>query len=578
MVDEQTKELQDYLIAIRKRKIGILTIAMTVLVISAALAFLLPPVYKSSAKILIEQQDIPQELVMSTVTSYAAERIQEIEARVMTRANLMEIVEKHNLYEDERKVETTEEILARMEEDVTLEILNAQILDPRTGRPSEATIAFSLSYGGENPQKVQRVANEIASLYLKENLISRTRQAEDASLFFQQETRRLGNLMAELGQKLAVFKTENASMLPEIQELNLQMLQRKESEISNLEARLNTLEEKRFYLTGQLGQIDPSNPAVQSAGQRLQLAEAEYASARARYSADHPDVQKLKREVDVLRREVGGADSSGAIAEQMAALRVELAQARQKYTPEHPDVIRLETKIASLNDELSYMQTRSEQDYYRSQPDNPAYITLQAQRAGVESEIKSAMQQRERLIAGIQELETSMLKAPQVEREYRALTREYDNAVSQYQETREKLSRADVARQLESESKGERFTLLEPPALPEEPVSPNRPAILALGFVLSLGSGLGFAFVADAISGAVRGARNVQRMLGAAPLAVIPYETIMTDEHKRKRFQKRSVLVGLLAIIAALLLMHFFVTPLDVLWFSFLRKFELLPS
>ncbi|MGB5517090.1 MAG: lipopolysaccharide biosynthesis protein, partial [Gammaproteobacteria bacterium] len=523
-------------------------------------------------------QDIPQELVMSTVTSYAAERIQEIEARVMTRANLMEIVEKHNLYEDERKVETTEEILARMEEDVTLEILNAQILDPRTGRPSEATIAFSLSYGGKNPQKVQRVANEIASLYLKENLVSRTRQAEDASLFFQQETRRLGNLMAELGQKLAVFKTENASMLPEIQELNLQMLQRKESEISNLEARLNTLEEKRFYLTGQLGQIDPSNPAVQSAGQRLQLAEAEYASARARYSADHPDVQKLKREVDVLRREVGGADSSGAIAEQMAALRVELAQARQKYTPEHPDVIRLETKIASLNDELSYMQTRSEQDYYRSQPDNPAYITLQAQRAGVESEIKSAMQQRERLIAGIQELEASMLKAPQVEREYRALTREYDNAVSQYQETREKLSRADVARQLESESKGERFTLLEPPALPEEPVSPNRPAILALGFVLSLGSGLGFAFVADAISGAVRGARNVQRMLGAAPLAVIPYETIMTDEHKRKRFQKRSVLVGLLAIIAALLLMHFFVTPLDVLWFSFLRKFELLPS
>ncbi|MGB5604363.1 MAG: Wzz/FepE/Etk N-terminal domain-containing protein [Gammaproteobacteria bacterium] len=578
MVEEQTKELQDYLIAIRKRKIGILTIAMTVLVISAALAFLLPPVYQSSAKILIEQQDIPQELVMSTVTSYAAERIQEIEARVMTRANLMEIVEKHNLYEDERKVETTEEILARMEKDVTLEILSAEVVDPRTGRPSEATIAFSLSYDGENPQKVQRVANEIASLYLKENLISRTRQAEDASLFFQQETRRLGNLMAELGQKLAVFKTENASMLPEIQELNLQMLQRKESEISNLEARLNTLEEKRFYLTGQLGQIDPSNPAVQSAGQRLQLAEAEYASARARYSADHPDVQKLKREVDVLRREVGGADSSGAIAEQMAALRVELAQARQKYTPEHPDVIRLETKIASLNDELSYMQTRSEQDYYRSQPDNPAYITLQAQRAGVESEIKSAMQQRERLIAGIQELEASMLKAPQVEREYRALTREYDNAVSQYQETREKLSRADVARQLESESKGERFTLLEPPALPEEPVSPNRPAILALGFVLSLGSGLGFAFVADAISGAVRGARNVQRMLGAAPLAVIPYETIMTDEHKRKRFQKRSVLVGLLAIIAALLLMHFFVTPLDVLWFSFLRKFELLPS
>jgi uncharacterized protein involved in exopolysaccharide biosynthesis len=275
---------------------------------------------------------------------------------------------------------------------------------------------------------------------------------------------------------------------------------------------------------------------------------------------------------------VGGADSSGAIAEQIAAMRVELAQARQKYTPEHPDVIRLETKIASLSDELSYIQGRAEQDYYRNQPDNPAYITLEAQRAGIESEMKSVMRQREKLIADIQQLEANMLQAPQVEREYRALTRDYENAVAQYQETRTKLSRADVARQLESEKKGERFTLLEPPALPEEPVSPNRPAILFLGLVLSLGSGLGFAFVADAISGAVRGARDVQRMLGAAPLAVIPYERIMTDENKRKTFQKRSVLVGLLAIIAALLLLHFLVTPLDVLWFSVLRKFGLLSS
>ena len=113
-MEEQTKELQDYLIAIRKRKTGILVIALTVMIISSAVAFLLPPVYKSSATILIEQQEIPQELVMSTVTSYASERIQTIQARVMSRANLLEIIEKHNLYEDERKLGTTEEIISQM--------------------------------------------------------------------------------------------------------------------------------------------------------------------------------------------------------------------------------------------------------------------------------------------------------------------------------------------------------------------------------------------------------------------------------------------------------------------------------
>ena len=577
-MEEQTKELQDYLIAVKKRKTGILVIVITVFVISALVAFLLPPVYKSSATILIEQQEIPQELVMSTVTSYASERIQTIQARVMSRANLMEIVDKYSLYEDERKLETTEEIIERMQEDVGLEIISAEVVDPRTGRPSSATIAFSLSYEGENPDNVQRVANELTSLYLNENLKSRTQKAEDTSYFFQQETARLAGLIAELEQKLALFKEQNADMLPELQQLNLQMLQRKETEIANLEARLNTLEEKRFYLSGQLAQIDPANPAIPGAELRLKQLEADYASARARYSADHPDVQKLQREIEALKREVGGSDSSDAIAAQIVELRAELARSTQKYTPEHPDVIRLKEKIASLNDELARLQSRSEDDYYQSQPDNPAYITLQAQLAGVESEMKSVMQQREKMIADIMELETNMLKAPQVEREYRALTRDYENAVAEYQDTRAKQSRADVARQLESEKKGERFTLIDPPALPEEPVSPNRPAILFLGFVFSLGSGLGFAFVADAVSGAVRGARNIQMMLGAAPLAVIPYQLNMADVHKRKKLQKRTILVGLLAIIAALLLIHFLISPLDVLWFRILRKIEILAS
>ena len=135
-----------------------------------------------------------------------------------------------------------------------------------------------------------------------------------------------------------------------------------------------------------------------------------------------------------------------------------------------------------------------------------------------------------------------------------------------------------MSKQLESEKKGERFTLIDPAALPEEPISPNRPAILFLGFVFSLGSGIGFAFVADAISGAVRGARNIQMALGVAPLAVIPYQMNMADVHKRKKLQKRTILVGLLAIIAAVLLIHFLISPLDVLWFRILRKFDILTS
>lgn len=577
-MEEQTKDLQDYLVVIKKRKSGILVIALSVLFISVLVAFLLPPEYKSSATILIEQQEIPQDMVMSTVTSYAAERIQTIQARVMSRSNLMQIVDKYNLYADERKFETTEEIIARMQEDVAMEIISADVVDPRTGRPSSATIAFSVSYVGEVPETVQKVASELTSLYLNENLKSRTQKAEDTSAFFKQEADRLSALIAELGQKLAVFKKNNAAMLPEVQLLNQQILQRKETEIASTEARLNVLEEKRFYLNGQLAMIDPGSSAVPGAADKLKQLEAEYASATARYSDDHPDVQRLKREIDSLKSVTGGSDSSQVIAQAIVKLRADLKQAKEKYSSEHPDVIQLEDKLASMTDELKQLQSRPEATHFQNQPDNPAYITLQAQLAGTESEMKSALQQKKNLIADIDKLEKIMQKAPEVEREYTSLTRDYENAVAQFQDNKVKQARADVGKQLESESKGERFTLIDPAALPEEPVSPNRPAILFLGFVFSLGSGIGFAFVADAISGAIHGAKNIQMLFGMAPLAVIPYQMNMADEQKRKKLQKRTILVGFAAIITGMLLIHFLISPLDVLWFRILRKFEIFTS
>ncbi len=575
-MEEHTKDLQDYLVAIKKRKTGILIIFTTIVIIAALIAFLLPARYKSSATILIEQQEIPQELVMSTVTSYAAERIQVIQARVMSRSNLMAIVDKFKLYEDERKYETTEEILERITEDISLDIISAEVMDPRTGRPSTATIAFSLSFEAESPEVAQRVANELTSLYLSENLKNRTQKAEDTSRFFKQETERLGNLISLLEKQLADFKTRNADMLPELQQLNLQMLQRKETELVNIDTRLNTLEEKRFYLDGQLAQIDPGDPQVPGAATRLKMLEAEYASARARYSSDHPDVLRLKREIDALK---GEADSAESIARQLSAMRLQLAQARKKYTEDHPDVIRLQKEVNTLQATLKQKQNdKAEETFYKRMPDNPVFITLQAQLAAVVSEIASLKEQKQKMLDSINELERSMLLAPQVEREYRQLTRDYENAVREYNETKAKQSRADAARQLESENKGERFTLIDPPALPEEPVSPNRPAILFLGFIFAIGSGIGYAFVADAISGTVRGARNVQAILGVAPLAVIPYQMNMSDIQQRKKIQKRTVLLALGIIVIAVLLLHFLVSPLDVLWFRILRKIDILTA
>ena len=576
MEEEQAKDIQDYIIAIRKRKSAILSIFSAIVLLTTAIAFLLPAIYKSGSTILIEQQEIPQELVMSTVTSYAAERIQTIQARVMTRTNLLRIVDEFKLYEDERKFETSEEIVERIREDVSLDVISAEVVDPRTGRPSTATIAFTLAYMGEVPNKVQRVANELTTLYLNENLSSRTQKAADTSEFFKEEVGRLGKQIDELENKLATFKQKHADALPELQNVNLGVMQRKETELTSINTTLRSLDEKKFYLSGQLAQLDPGNPAVPGSADRLKVLQAEYATIRSKYSSEHPDVISLKSEIASLEKETGGSSSANSIAEELKLLSGELAQKRQKYTEEHPDIVVLEEKISGLNSELVRVKNRPVENYYRTQPDNPIYITIQSQLAATESEIRSIKVQREEILVKIKRIEKSLYEAPQVERDYLIIKRDYENAIRRYQETKAKQMQADVAKQLESESKGERFTLIEPATLPEKPVSPNRPAIIFLGFIMALGSGLGFAIVADAISGTVRGARSVERKLGALPLSVIPYELNLHDKIKTKRIKKRVIVLFVVTILLAMLFLHFFVSPLDVLWFKVLRKIDIL--
>lgn len=193
----QEKSVQDYLAILSRRKVSIILTGLLVFILGLVTALVWPPTYKSSATILIKEQDIPSELVRSTVTSYAAQRIQTISQRVMTRPNLMEIIEKYNLYTDDLKRKTTEEVLGAMREAIGLNMISADVVDPRTGRPGVATIAFTLSFEGDSPDSTQKVAGELTSLFLAENIRTRKEKASETLQFLTDETSKLETRIAE---------------------------------------------------------------------------------------------------------------------------------------------------------------------------------------------------------------------------------------------------------------------------------------------------------------------------------------------------------------------------------------------
>ena len=193
--------------------------------------------------------------------------------------------------------------------------------------------------------------------------------------------------------------------------------------------------------------------------------------------------------------------------------------------------------------------------------------------------------EREELAAAkrrIRELETRrddfdrrLAKTPGVEREYRALAREYENAQLKYQEVRNKQREADASQDLEAQRKGERFTLIEPPLPPEQPVSPNRPVVLALGLLASAGLALGAMGFADALDGSIRGAHDLARLVEVAPLAAIPVIRTEEERGRDRRQRRRGWLVALAVAVALIVLVHVFVRPLDVLWLSLARRLGL---
>src|ERR1700722_6572221 len=161
--------------------------ASACLLLAVSLALFLPPTYRSSATILIEQQEIPQELVRSAITSFADQRVQVISQRVMTTQNLLSLIDRYHLYPDIRVTKPREVLMQRMRDDIAMKMISADVIDPRSGHPTQATIAFSVSYQSNSSELALKVSNDPTTLYLNENLSSRTQLAEQTSAFFAKE-------------------------------------------------------------------------------------------------------------------------------------------------------------------------------------------------------------------------------------------------------------------------------------------------------------------------------------------------------------------------------------------------------
>ncbi len=578
----ETATLADYIDIFRRRKTPLLLVAISLSLVGAIVALALPPVYRSTATIRIEQQGIPDDIVRSTVDIYADTQIQNVRQRVVTAGNLADIVADLGLATQIGNPDSTELLASEMIPSVFVEPVGAEVVDPRTGKPRTATIAFTVSYESENPRVAKKVANALADLFLKENAASRTERAADTADFIAEQAEKLKHDITEMESRIAAFKVENAGRLPELSDVNIRLMENTDRDLRDNQERVRSLQQQRIYLEGQLAQLKPYAASIDTDGkpilspaERLEALQYQYASKLAVYSPEHPDVVKLQKEIASLKSQTGTAtDDRTALESELAAARAQLDTALQRYSAEHPDVKKLRRTADNLERQLRTTRTPVAAPLQTSRrPDNPAYIEMQARLGGVTADLRTLAATEVQLRQKLSEYEKRLTATPQVERQYQAMQREHEAAVNEYNKIKAKQREAELAEQLERRNKGERYSLISAAALPDSPYKPKRGLIALFGAVIAFTGGIGTAVLAEALDRTVRGARVLLALLDAPVLGVIPYIQNHADRRARRR---RWLVFGATAVVAIILggfLIDTQVASFDSVWSTLLDRF-----
>jgi len=494
MATEYTPTILDYLSIMRRRARYLIGIFVSVLLIAVIYAITVKPTYRATGTIIAESNQISEEVGTSAIKSQLDEQINVIIQKMMTREYLLSIANKYKLFPGHIATMTTSEIIDKMRSRIIIEKGGDEFSIATSRYRNQNSISFTLSFEDKSPEVALQATNDLIALFMDMSAKLRTEGATETAQFLNTQSKQLKATLDELEKKIAKYKREHSNALPEQLTIRMNMLDRAQNDLLEVERDYRSTQENLRSLEVEL---DAANQGLGDSNlpQTLPVLKAEYARLSAIYNESYPDVRELKRKIQALEKQ-GGTPASG-VANIVAA-------------PPTLAAYKLQSKIDSDNERLS-----------------------------------SLAKQRQILQRKIAESEQAMVETPNVEQGLAVLLRDRDTAQKKYEEIRNNQLNAQIAQNLVSGDKGGHFSVLEAPVLPDIPKS-KRMKILGLGFFLAIASSVGGVIVLESINKRVRGSEELTHVLGHRPLVVIPYINTQEDEERKKYIKTASAAVAAL--------------------------------
>jgi polysaccharide biosynthesis transport protein len=540
-----TPEFSDYVAALKRRRGLLLAVGLPILAVAVALAIGLPDIYVSTGLITFRDATVSGQLPTdkeraTREKSYMDEYVRSLSESVMSPPSLVKLVKQ--VPEVAAPGEEIGDTLKTIARKARVETVKTPVLDPDSSRERVIISAFTVEYDSRDPDTALKAATWLTNAFLGASRANLQVRANASAQFYAAQAEQYRKEIATLEQKLAAFKAKNFGNLPELTDLNLNLMDRMQRDLDDTEQQQRTLSQEKIFLEQQL--IQARNAGMDE-GMLAQL-QAEYNKKLATYDENHPDMIALRRQIDTLKAG-GGAVDSLSLAAQLQAQKQILAQARQRYSEDHPDVKRIERQIKSLETRMAAGETSA-----GNPVGSPAVVQLKTQINALDNQMAGLERRRADLHTKLDTMQRRVEATPQTEREYRTMTRDLDLAHTKYDDINKSMMDSELTSAAIASGRSDELSLVQAPSLAASPAKPKRIAIAAIGLMLAIILSLTSVVVAETVDQTVRGSRDIRHVLDLAPLGVIPQiQDAVTARRQRWRMAALTacILVASTAVV-----------------------------
>jgi len=490
MITNRELTIDDYS-ALLRRRVWLILIPMLLAPIAGFLvSYAFPAKYTSHATVLIEEQKVPEKMVDPVITQELTARVTTLQQRVLSQARLQPLVER--LFPgntNQESYEMIDRIRANMSVaavDTPLAAIGAASAKGGKKPGTSPFPGFSVMFTDSNPRQAQQICNELASALVDENTKETAAAAAGTTDVLNRGIEDAKNNLDSLDSKLAAFKKQYVGQLPGDEDNNLKILTGLNSQLESNTQTLNRAQQDKTYAESMLSQ--------------------QLAAWKSSQTSTNPET----------------------LQKQLNELQTQLVQLRARYTDDHPDVIKTKADIAEIKKKLAEINKAtgdaSADETEKASAMEPAEIRqLRLQLHQYSDLIANATRDQKRLQQEIAVYQGRISLTPAVEEQYKELTRDYDNALRNYQDLLAKKSSADLTVKMTNQAEGERMFLLNLADLPESPSFPNRLFFALGGLAVGLAIGVGITLILEVRDNSIRTERDAEAVLELPTLIAVPW-------------------------------------------------------